>query len=172
MLSRPGVHNAYNSAMRDGLLRALSLAQDDDTIAEIHLEGDGPSFCSGGDLDEFGSLPDPATAHLIRLARSPAWLVHQLAARTTAHLHGSCLGSGIELPAFAGRVVAAADTRIGLPEIGLGLIPGAGGTTSLPRRMGRHRTAELALSGSTIDATTALAWGLVDAVELDRLPPE
>jgi enoyl-CoA hydratase/carnithine racemase len=85
----------------------------------------------------------------------------------TARLHGACYGSGIELPAFADRVVAASDTRIALPELGLGLIPGAGGTVSLPRRIGRHRTAWLALSGAAIDATTALGWGLVDEVQLD-----
>ena len=92
-------------------------------------------------------------------------LIHTLKHRITAHLHGACMGSGIELPAFAGRVLAAADTRIALPEIQLGLIPGAGGTVSLPRRVGRHRTALLALSGTVIDAPTALGWGLVDELE-------
>src|SRR5205085_3102840 len=66
------------------------------------------------------------------------------------------------LPAFAATVVAAADTRIALPEIKLGLIPGAGGTVSLPRRIGRHRAAYLALSGATIGTETAIGWGLVD----------
>jgi enoyl-CoA hydratase/carnithine racemase len=81
-----------------------------------------------------------------------------------AHLHGACMGAGIELAAFARRVVAAADAAIGLPEVTLGLIPGAGGTISLPRRIGRHRTALLALSGKNVDAATALEWGLVDEV--------
>jgi enoyl-CoA hydratase/carnithine racemase len=88
-----------------------------------------------------------------------------LSRRIVVHLHGACFGSGIELPAFADRVVARPDTRIALPEVRLGLIPGAGGTVSLPRRIGRHRTAYLALSGSTIDAGTAMAWGLVDAID-------
>jgi enoyl-CoA hydratase/carnithine racemase len=61
--------------------------------------------------------------------------------------------------------VARPDTVIGLPEVSLGLIPGAGGTVSLPRRIGRHRTAWLALTGRTIDAATARAWGLVDEIE-------
>ena len=88
--------------------------------------------------------------------------MHELADRVTVELHGACFGSGIELPAFAGRVVAAPDTAIALPEIALGLIPGAGGTVSLPRRIGRRRTLLLALTGRTIDARTALEWGLVD----------
>jgi enoyl-CoA hydratase/carnithine racemase len=87
--------------------------------------------------------------------------------RVTAHLHGPCAGSGVELPAFAGRVVAHRDTTLLLPEVELGLVPGAGGTVSLPRRIGRHRTAELALRGVPIDAATALAWGLVDAIDVD-----
>jgi enoyl-CoA hydratase/carnithine racemase len=165
VLARPEVHNAYDSAMRDGLIEALTIAATNADIAEIHLSGEGKSFCSGGDLDEFGTRPDPATAHLVRLARSGARLMDLLSGRITAHLHGACMGSGIELPAFAGRVLAAADTRIALPEIQLGLIPGAGGTVSLPRRIGRHRTALLGLSGTVIDAPTALEWGLVDGLE-------
>jgi len=134
-------------------------------VLEVTLErGAGPAFSAGGDLDEFGSRPDPATGHLVRLARSLGAVVHELAPRVTVELHGACFGSGVELPAFAGRVVAAADTSIALPELGLGLIPGAGGTASLPRRIGRHRTAWLALSGRTIDAATAHTWGLVDEV--------
>jgi enoyl-CoA hydratase/carnithine racemase len=79
-------------------------------------------------------------------------------------LHGACLGAGVELPAFAARVVAADDARLGLPELGLGLVPGAGGTVSLPRRVGRHRTLELLLLDGTISAAAALGWGLVDEV--------
>jgi len=130
------------------------------------VRGAGPSFCSGGDLDEFGSRPDPGTAHLIRLSRSAARLVHGLRDRVEVELHGWCVGAGIELPAFAATVRAAPDTRISLPELAFGLVPGAGGTVSLPRRIGRQRTNWLAMSGATLDATTALAWGLVD--ELDE----
>ncbi|MHB1486030.1 MAG: enoyl-CoA hydratase/isomerase family protein [Acidimicrobiales bacterium] len=163
-LCRPHVRNAYNRAMRDELIEALAVAAADDSITHIDLRGTGPSFCSGGDLDEFGSRSDPATAHLIRMGHSAARLLHRLADRVTVHLHGACMGSGIELPAFAAHIIATPDTRIGLPEIALGLIPGAGGTVSLPRRIGRHRTAELALSGTTIGVDTALAWGLADEV--------
>jgi hypothetical protein len=164
-LNRPGRHNAFSRQMRDELAEALELATADVTIARVVLEGAGPSFCSGGDLDEFGTFPDPATAHLVRLSRSPARLVAGVAHRTEVRLHGAAMGAGIELPAFAGRVVAAPDTVIALPEVSLGLIPGAGGTVSLPRRIGRQRTALLALSGRPLDAATALSWGLVDAIE-------
>ena len=163
-LNRPRRHNAVTAALRDGLSEALTLAAADDTIAAVHLSGNGPSFCSGGDLAEFGSFPDPATAHVTRLTRSPARLAHQIADRLHVHLHGACMGAGIEVPALASRVIAAPDTVIALPELALGLVPGAGGTASIPKRIGRHRAAALALSGSRIDAATALAWGLVDEI--------
>ena len=163
-LNRPEVHNALDSAVRDGLVEGLTTAIVDDTIERIVLRGNGPSFCSGGDLGTFGTFPDPATAHAVRLTRSPARLMARLADRIEVHVHGTCLGAGIELPAFAGRVVAHPDTTFGLPEIGLGLIPGAGGTVSLPRRIGRHRTALLALTMRRIDALTARQWGLIDAI--------
>lgn len=163
-LNRPHRHNAVTAALRDALSEALTLAAADDTITEIHLTGNGPSFCSGGDLGEFGSFPDPATAHVTRLTRSPARLAHLVADRLHVHLHGACMGAGIEVPALAGHVVARRDAVIALPELGLGLVPGAGGTASIPQRIGRHRTAALALSGTRIDAATALAWGLVDEI--------
>ena len=128
------------------------------------MTGSGPDFCAGGDLDEFGTFVDPASAHLLRLQQSVGRAISRVADRVTVHLHGACIGSGIELPAFAGRVVASPDARISLPEVTLGLIPGAGGTVSLPRRIGRHRTAQLGLSGMVLDAGTAQAWRLVDVV--------
>ena len=79
-------------------------------------------------------------------------------------MHGQVLGSGMEMAAFCGWVEAHPDSVIGLPELSLGLIPGAGGTVSITRRVGRWRTAYLVLSGHTINAATALKWGLVDAV--------
>ena len=88
--------------------------------------------------------------------------LHLLSDRLEASIHGPCIGAGIELPAFAGRVVAAQETTFRLPELAMGLIPGAGGTVSIPRRIGIHRTLYLALTGDVLDADTALAWGLVD----------
>jgi hypothetical protein len=165
-LDRPARHNALNTRMRDELYEAFLVAAADPSLAVV-LEGLGPSFCSGGDLDEFGSRVDPASAHVIRLRRSVGRLIASIAERVTATVHGACIGSGIELPAFAGRVVARHDARFALPEIALGLVPGAGGTVSLPRRIGRQRTAYLALTGSTIDAETALEWRLVDELRAD-----
>jgi hypothetical protein len=165
VLQRPAVHNAFDAAMRESLCDAFDLVALDPSIADVHLRGDGPSFCSGGDLREFGTTRDAALAHLIRTDRSVGRRIDAVADRVTVHLHGACIGAGIELAAFAGHVVAARDTRIRMPEVAMGLIPGAGGTVSLPRRIGRHRAAYLALTGETIDAALARDWSLVDAVE-------
>ncbi len=163
VLDRPQVRNALNVAMRDELYEALTMAAAEPDV-HVHLRGEGATFCAGGDLDEFGSFPDPATAHLIRLARSIGHLIAGISERVTAHVHGACMGSGIELPAFAGRVVAREGATFGLPEVRLGLIPGAGGTVSITRRIGRHRTAYLALSAQQIDAVLAYQWQLVDEI--------
>lgn len=163
-LNRPHVHNAFNAAMRDALVEAFGVALADWSVGTIELAGTGPSFCSGGDLTEFGTAHDPVQAHLIRTARSVGASMHQLRDRLTVHLHGACIGAGVELPAFARRVVASADATFRLPEVGMGLIPGAGGTVSLPRRIGSERTLLLALSGAALPAEDALRWGLVDAI--------
>ncbi|MEH0580645.1 MULTISPECIES: enoyl-CoA hydratase/isomerase family protein [Streptomyces] len=161
-LNRPAVHNAFDAATRDALCEALEVAVADPTVTRVDLRGSGASFCSGGDLAEFGTSADPARAHRVRVERSPAALLLRCAAKASVHLHGACVGAGIELAAFAGRVTASPDTVIRLPEIGMGLIPGAGGTASLPARIGRERTAYLALTGDPLNAVEALRWGLVD----------
>jgi enoyl-CoA hydratase/carnithine racemase len=74
------------------------------------------------------------------------------------------VGAGIELAAFAGKLTAREDAFFQLPEVAMGLVPGAGGTVSIPRRIGRQRTAYLALSGLPVDAITARQWGLIDEI--------
>lgn len=162
-LNRPQRHNAFGRQVRDGVIEALTLAELDATITEVALDGAGSSFSSGGDLDEFGTAADPAAAHLTRLGRSAGLLVHQLRDRVRPVLHGACVGAGIEVPSFASHVTAREGTWFRLPELTMGLIPGAGGTVSLTHRIGRHRTAFMTLTAIRVDLSTALAWGLVDA---------
>jgi hypothetical protein len=160
-LNRPSRSNAYAAAVRDALVDALEVGLADPAL-RVRLRGAGRSFSSGGDLDEFGTTPDVATAHVIRTTRSAGALLHELGERVTVEVHGACVGAGTELAAFGARVVASGFTFFRLPEVAMGLIPGAGGTVSVPRRIGRHRTAWLALTGARLDVATALAWGLVD----------
>ena len=161
-LNRPARRNAYSRELRDALVNALLVPALDDTVTRVVITGAGPSFCSGGDLDEFGTAPDLATAHFVRSSGGAAALLHRIADRAEVRVHGSCVGAGIELPAFAGRVTARPGTTFRLPEVGMGLIPGAGGTVSIARRIGPWRTLYLALSGSPLDADAAVRWGLVD----------
>jgi enoyl-CoA hydratase/carnithine racemase len=170
-LARPARRNAVDARMRDALLEALAVAEADPEL-RVTLDGDGPAFSAGGDLDEFGTARDPAAAHIVRVTASPAAALHRIRDRVTARVHGACIGAGIELPAFAGRVTATPDAVFGLPEIAMGLVPGAGGTVSIARRIGRQRTLWLAVSGQRLDARTALAWGLVDAIDQTAaIPP-
>lgn len=163
-LTRPARRNAYDARMRDALLEALTLA----TLApetRVRLRGEGADFCAGGDLDEFGTATDPARAHRLRVEAHPGLVIDALRDRVTAHVHGHCIGSGIEMAAFAGRVFAAEGTRFGLPELAMGLVPGAGGTVSLTRRIGRHRVLWWAMSGELLDVRRAFVWGLVDGFD-------
>ncbi|OBC14592.1 enoyl-CoA hydratase [Mycobacterium sp. 852013-50091_SCH5140682] len=166
--NRPQRHNAFSTDARAALLEALEVARLDPSVDEVVLSGNGRSFCSGGDLAEFGSFEDPATAHLARTRHSPALvldaLTGRLGRRCRADVHGQVLGSGLEMAAFCGWVSAHPQATLGLPELTLGLIPGAGGTVSITRRIGRWRTAYLVLTGRSIDAATALDWGLVDEI--------
>ena len=161
-LNRPEVRNAYDADTRDRLVDVLrSLAAMPDP-PPVRLQGRGSSFCSGGDLSQFGTTPDPVRAHAVRTSRLPGLLLRSVGA--TARVHGSCVGAGIELPAFCRFVEADDGATFRLPEVPMGLIPGAGGTASIPARIGRHRTAYMALSAAEVPAETALRWGLVDAV--------
>lgn len=161
-LDMPQRRNAYSRHVRDGLVDALDLALTDDTIERVVLTGAGPAFCSGGDLDEFGGSADVSAAHLVRLQRNAASRVHALEERMEVRLHGACIGAGIEIPSFAARVLAREDTVIALPELAMGLVPGAGGTVGITRRIGRWRCAWLHLAGERIGVDVALDWGLVD----------
>lgn len=164
-LQRPHKRNAFNVAMRDQLAEALELVDLDPSIDGAILRGAGANFSAGGDLDEFGSTPSPAAGHHVRLVRSLPALMHRVSDRVRVHVHGACVGAGIELPAFAKSVIAHPDATFCLPELSFGLVPGAGGTVSITRRCGRHRAAWLALTGNTIDAEQALRWQLVDRID-------
>ena len=163
-LNRPERRNAFSAEMRDRLVEALRAANPAPPAGGIVLAGAGEAFCSGGDLNEFGTTPDPATAHIVRSLRSAAWEMHQLRDHITVNLHGACVGAGIELPAFTNNITSTPDAFFWLPEVRYGLVPGAGGTASLPRRIGRHRTASLALTNRRLHPPTAKEWGLIDAI--------
>ena len=92
-LNRPERRNAYGTALRDAFVEALRIAVLDDSVEHVVIDGAGSSFCAGGDLDEFGHMPDATTAHLIRTRGGAGRLVAELADRVEVRLHGHCVGA-------------------------------------------------------------------------------
>jgi enoyl-CoA hydratase/carnithine racemase len=168
VLNVPERRNAFSADVREALLDAVLLAEADETIESVTLSGAGPAFCSGGDLDEFGTATDLVAAFLVRLSRAPWLVIERIAPKVTVFAHGGCVGAGTEITAYAGRVVATPDAFFALPEVRMGLVPGAGGSVSVVRRIGRWRAAWLMLTGERLPAATALRWGLVDEIAQAR----
>ncbi len=161
VLNRPRLHNLMDAAMRDQLTTAL-LAAGSEPDRSIRIRSTGSSFCGGGDPAEFGTVSDPTAAHLIRSGANVAPVLAAVADRTSVEIDGPAVGAGIELAAFASHITASTPATFRLPELQMGLIPGAGGTVSIPARIGRQRTLAWLLTGDEIDAGTALEWGLID----------
>ena len=169
VLDRAESGNAIDRAMRDALHEGLTLGALDPGIGRVVLSGRGRCFSLGADLAEFGTTTDPATAHAIRARTLPAHAALGCVAKLEVQVQGACVGAGLELAAYAARIVATPGAWFQLPELGMGILPGAGGCVSLVRRIGRQRTALMILSGKRIGARQALGWGLVDAL-VDELP--
>jgi enoyl-CoA hydratase/carnithine racemase len=152
----PATLNSIGIKMRD------ALANPD--FSKITLTGKGRVFSTGGEIGEFGEVTDPATAHWVRSLRLPAWRMARLRDRLDIHVNGAAVGAGCEILGFASKITASPKAWFRLPELKYGLIPGAGGTASLPKRIGRQKTAFMALSMQKIRAQTALDWGLIDEI--------
>ncbi len=163
-LNRPSRRNAISLEIRDALTELFQLVITDRTIEHVTIGGNGGCFSIGGDLDEFGTAPSPAGAHTIRSVRLPARYLIDCADRVAFHVHSACIGAGAEIPAFGGYISATRNAFFQLPEIQFGLIPGAGGCVSIPKRIGKQRAIYMALSGKKINAKTALEWGLIDKI--------
>ncbi|KAF0119330.1 MAG: enoyl-CoA hydratase/carnithine racemase [bacterium] len=139
-LNRPQFLNAYNIQMRDDLYQVLGAIKDDSEVRVAILKGAGEkAFCAGADLTEFLTAPSAA-------------------------LHGYVLGSGIEMALFCDIRIASDDTRFGLPEVGLGIIPAAGGTQTLPRVVGQGKALEMLLTNPWVSGEEAYRVGLVNKV--------
>lgn len=160
-LNRPERLNAYDIRMRDALWEALGAVRDDPQIRAVILRGNGRAFCSGGDLHEFGTAPSPVRARDVRMLRDVWGLLWNLPAITIAAVHGLAVGSGFEMALLCDQCLASRDARFALPETGLGMLPGVGGTQTLPRLVGSARAQDLVFTGAWLDASTAQRWGLV-----------
>jgi enoyl-CoA hydratase/carnithine racemase len=164
VLNRPGRANMITIALRTELANVLGAIAADGSSLPVSLSGAGRHFCAGGEVEEFGLMDSPSAAHTVRMRANLPLQVLRLAPRLQVHVHGDVIGAGLELSAFAHRVTAAPGTHFQLPEVAMGLLPGCGGTVSVPRRIGRQPFLGMCLTGSRIDAQTALAWGLIDEI--------
>jgi len=164
-LNRPEALNAYNIQMRDDLYEVLRAIRDDDEVRVGIVKGAGEkAFCAGADLSEFLTAPAPVAARKVRFARDVWQLFLSTPQPTIAALHGYVLGSGIEIALCCDIRIASPETKFGLPEMGLGIIPAAGGTQTLPRTIGRSRALEMLLTNRWIGADEAFQFGLVNRV--------
>jgi enoyl-CoA hydratase len=159
--------NLYDLQMRDELIEAVDAVRDHPGARALVLTAEGSHFSAGADLTEFGTAGGVMAARAIRWARDPWTPLWELPQPTIAVLHGYALGAGLEMALLCDIRIAAPDVQLGLPETRLGMLPSAGGTQSLARVVGPSRAAALVMLGTRLDASEALARGLVDTVEPD-----
>ncbi len=163
-LNRPHVHNAFNVAMRDDLFQVLQSVGDDPGVRVVIVSGEGPSFCAGADLTEFGTAPSPTVAREVRWERDVWGLLMTMSKPAVAAIHGYCIGSGVEIAMLCDFRIAGHDAKFSMPEVALGMVPAAGGTQTLPRTVGVPAAVDLLLTSREVDAAEALAMGLINRV--------
>jgi len=172
-LNRPQALNAYNIRMRDELYEVLGAIRDDPEVRVVIFKGAGEkAFCAGADLSEFLTAPSPIIARRARFERDVWGLFLSIEKPLIAAMHGYVLGSGIEMALCCDIRLASDDARFGLPEPGLGIIPAAGGSQTLPRTIGGAAALEMLMSGRWITAGEAYRLKLVNRVvsRADLLP--
>ena len=154
--------NALGAGLRQALSKAIAEAQGDAAVTAIVIRGAGKLYSGGADITEFGVKPnDPGLPELIDAIEASGKPV-------VAAIHGMALGGGLELALGCHYRIATADAKLGLPEVTLGLLPGAGGTQRLPRLVGIERSLSMIVSGAPISGAEAAAIGLVDQIAEEK----
>ena len=172
-LNRPQALNVYNLKMRDELYQVLGAIKEDPELRVVIFKGAGDrAFCAGADLTEFLTAPSPIIARQVRWERDIWGLFLKIDKPLIAAVHGYVLGSGIEIALCCDIRIASDDTQFGVPEMGLGIIPAAGGSQTLPRVMGQAHALEMLLTGRWVKAEEACRMKLVNQVvpRADLLP--
>jgi enoyl-CoA hydratase/carnithine racemase len=168
-LNRPEVLNIYNIQMRDDLYEVLTAIQADEEVKVAIFKGAGEkAFCAGADLTEFLTAASPIVARQSRWSRDIWGLFLSVPQPLIAAVHGYVLGSGIEIALCCDLIIASEDVQFGFPEANLGIIPAAGGTQALPRRIGVAKSIELLLTNRLIKGEEALEIGLVNKLVLSE----
>src|SRR5271154_819366 len=156
-LNSPPV-NALSAGVRDGLSLGVAQAMENPAVKAIVLICEGRTFIAGADITEFGGAQKGASLYDVQDAMEAS------TKPVVAAIHGTALGGGLEVALCAHYRVAVPSARCGLPEVNLGLLPGAGGTQPLPRIVGPERAMEMMTSGQHVPAKECLAMGLVDEI--------
>jgi len=165
ILNRPQALNVYNIQMRDDLFQVLGAIKDDPEVKVVIYKGAGEkAFCAGADLSDFLSAPSPIIARQVRFGRDVWGLFLGIPQPVIAAVHGYVLGSGIEMALCCDIRIASEDAKFGLPEVGLGILPAAGGTQTLPRAIGVARALEMLLANRWLGSEEAFSMGLVNQV--------
>lgn len=169
-LNRPEKLNALNAEVLQGLEALLHSAKTDSKVKGILLTGQGKAFCAGADIHRLAECDAQTGYEFARMGQAVFRLLETLGKPSIAAVNGYALGGGCELAMAATLRIAASTAQFGQPEVKLGVIPGYGGTQRLARLVGKGRALDLCLTGRSIDAGTAQAWGLVsDVVPLEQL---
>ncbi len=174
VISRPEKLNALNKKVISELSEALKAAEADAAVRAIVLTGEGEkAFVAGADVAEFASFSKEEGKRLSADGQEKLFsLIPEMGTPVIAAVNGFALGGGLELAMSCHMRVASKHAVMGLPEVGLGVIPGYGGTQRLPRLVGRGRALEMILTAKKIDAEEAFHSGLVNAVvDADELIP-
>ena len=158
-LQNPPV-NGLGFAVRTELEAALRTATDDDTVQALVITGDGKMFSGGADIREFGQPPPEGTPPLPKLIDT----IEASDKPVIAAIHGVALGGGCEVTLGCHVRLATPDARVGLPEVTLGILPGAGGTQRMPRLVGVPAALDLIVNGKLVPAKQALALGIIDDI--------
>lgn len=163
-LDNPPV-NSLSFEVRDALKHKLDQVRQDATYKALVIIGAGRMFSSGADISEFNQSPPPDTPNLPRVIDD----LENSLKPVVAAIHGVAAGGGLELALGCHYRIASPTTRLGLPEVTLGFVPGAGGTQRLPRLVGLERALDMIVSGRLVPAHEALASGVIDEITEDNL---
>ena len=161
-LNRPKVFNALNLKMVDEIVRELERMDRDDSIRVIVLTGNEKAFAAGADI---GEMADESAIPMLKRDRFAVWdRIAKVSKPIIAAVSGFVLGGGCELMMNCDIIIASETTKIGQPEVNLGVMPGAGGTQRLTKAVGKVKAMEMLLTGEPIDAQEALRYGLINKV--------
>jgi enoyl-CoA hydratase/carnithine racemase len=165
-LNRPDVGNALNTQMCIELLDLWTgLVRDGGAVRCVVVTGAGErAFCAGGDMKQRQGMTDDAWRHQHEIAEQSFWTMMECPVPIVAAVNGDAQGGGLEMILAADFAYGVDSARFGFPEVMIGIIPGVGGTTTLPRIVGERRANEIVFTGSKFGAAEALEWGILNRV--------